>query len=113
MLSTIRAVFAVARVLLRERRDRALENLALRQQLALYERQRKRPKLQARHRVLWTLLSRYWPEWRRVLVVVRPETVVAWHRKGFRVFWAWKLRRTATGRPPKDARIRQRELHLG
>jgi hypothetical protein len=53
---------------------------------------RKRPKLTLDDRLLWVLLSRLWSDWRSVLAIVKPETVVAWHRAGFRLFWTWKVR---------------------
>jgi transposase InsO family protein len=62
-------------------------------------------------RLLWALLSRTWRGWRSVLHIVKPETVVAWHRRGFRLFWTWKSRRR-TGRPgvPADVRALIREV---
>jgi hypothetical protein len=60
----------------------------------------KRPKLTAADRFLWARLSRYWTGWRSALVIVKPETVIAWHRKGLRLFWTWKVRRGQPGRPP-------------
>ena len=59
----------------------------------------KRPKLTTADRFLWARLSRFWTGWRSALVIVKPETVIAWHRKGFRVFWNWKVRRGQPGRP--------------
>src|ERR1700758_155144 len=64
-------------------RDIALENLALRQQLAVFKRKCPRPRLRGIDRFFWVWLSRSWKDWHRALVIVRPETVVAWHRKGF------------------------------
>jgi hypothetical protein len=91
-------------------REIALENLALRQQLAVFKRQCPRPRLRSTDRLFWVWLSRTWKDWRRVLVIVRPETVVSWHRKGFRLFWAWISRR-------RHQRIAQgrltREVHHG
>jgi hypothetical protein len=57
-------------------------------------------------RWLWSLLSRMWTGWRTALVIVKPETVIVWHRRGFRLWWAWKSRRR-TGRPtvPADVRV--------
>ena len=52
---------------------------------------RKRPKLSSGDRFFWVYLSRIWSGWRSALVIVKPETVVAWHRKGFRLFWTWKV----------------------
>ena len=69
--------------------------LALRQQLAIYERKRKRPSIQAFDRLFWSVLARHWSDWRRVLVVVRPETVIGWHRKGFRLLWTRKSQRSS------------------
>jgi hypothetical protein len=65
-----------------------LENLALRHPVAVLQRSaRKRPKLTPADRLLWGWLSRLWSDWRSVLVIVKPETVVAWHRGGLRRFW--------------------------
>ena len=50
-------------------------------------------------RLLWVALSHIWHDWRSALAIVKPETVVAWHRAGFRVFWTWKVRRGQPGRP--------------
>ena len=60
-----------------------IEILALRHQLAVLQRQKKRVSLGAADRLLWVLVSRIWNQWRSALVVVKPETVIAWHRKGF------------------------------
>jgi hypothetical protein len=70
-----------------------LENLALRQQLAVGKARQPRPRLTALDRIFWVVLSRLWKSWRSSLQVVRPETVVGWHRQGFRRYWAWKSRR--------------------
>ena len=85
----------------------ALENLALRQQLAVLERSGKRPKLRQRDRVFWVLLSALWPDWRSALVIVKPETVLGWRRRGFRLCWCWKSRSRKAGRPPINAEIRK------
>ena len=66
------------------RRSLALENLALRQQLAVLQRSVKRPRLSNLDRGLWVLLRRFWTDWAKVLVIVKPDTVVRWHRAGFR-----------------------------
>ena len=81
-------------------RQLALENLALRHQIGVLQRPTtKRPKLTAWDRMLWVVLSRVWRDWRSALTMVQPETVVAWHRAGFRLFWTWKVRRGQPGRP--------------
>jgi putative transposase len=77
----------------------ALENAALRQQLAVYLRTSKRARLRASDRVFWVVLRRLWPDWARPLVIVKPETVIAWHRRGFRLFWRRKSRWGQIGRP--------------
>jgi hypothetical protein len=43
-------------------------------------------------RLLWVCLSRIWSDWRAALAIVQPDTVIAWHRKSFRLFWTWKTR---------------------
>ena len=83
-----------------------LENLALRQQLAALDRKRARPSLRMTERLFWVVLSRLWPGWREILVIVKPETVIGWHRKGFRRFWTWKSRRGKPGRPPVSSEVR-------
>src|SRR5215475_69372 len=82
-----------------------LENLALRHQLGVLRRSVKRPKLTSADRLLWAWLCEAWSDWR--LVVVKPETVIGWHRKGFRLFWTWKVGRGQPGRPPVSKEIRQ------
>jgi len=58
----------------------ATENLALRQQLAVFERTAKRPRLRRGDRIFWSWLSRAWPGWRSAVIIVKPETVIRWHR---------------------------------
>src|SRR5215475_2322557 len=84
-----------------------VENLALRHQLAVLRRSVKRPKLTSADRLLWAWLCEVWRDWRSFLVIVKPETVIGWHRKGFRLFWTWKVRRGQPGRPPVSKEIRQ------
>ena len=89
------------------RRELALENVALRQQLAVLRRSVKRPRLSKVDRVFWVLLRRIWTDWEGVLVIVKPETVVRWHRCGFRRYWTWKSRRRRPGRPGVAPEIRE------
>jgi hypothetical protein len=63
-----------------------IEILALRHPLAVLERRKKRVRLKAADRVLWVILARFSKQWRSALVIVKPETVIAWHRKGFRLY---------------------------
>src|SRR5437773_8774591 len=89
----------------RTRRELALENLALRQQLAVWKTCQPRPRLTEMDRIFWVVLSRLWKNWRSSLQVVRPETVVRRHRRGFRLYWAWKSRRRS-GRPAIGRELR-------
>ena len=89
------------------RRELALENVALRQQLAVLRRSVKRPRLSKVDRGFWVLLRRIWTDWESVLVIVKPETVIRWHRCGFRRYWTWKSRRRRPGRPSVAPEIRE------
>ena len=64
-------------------------------------------KLTSADRLLWTWLCEAWSDWRSALVIVKPETVIGWHRKGFRLFWTWKVRHGQLGRPQVSKEIRQ------
>ncbi len=99
-------IFIVPRSLLRSQAELAAENLALRQQLAILEHKSKRPRLRKRDRIFWTWLSRLWSNWRSVLVIVQPATVVRWHGQGFKLYWRWKSRAKKLGRPPIWREIR-------
>ena len=90
---------------IRTQRELALENLALRQQVAVWKVRQPRPQLTATDRLFWVVLSRLWKNWRSSLQVVRPETVVRWHRQGFRRYWAWKSRHRR-GRPAIGTEVR-------
>jgi len=92
------AVVVSLRVFFRSRADTALEILALRQQVAVLQRKRPRPRLNAGDRLFWTSLCRFWCRWPEVLLIVKPETVVGWHRAGFRLYWRWRSRARG-GRP--------------
>ena len=93
--------------LVRTRRDLALENLALRQHLVVLRRVRpKRVRLNTADRVLWAWLSSVWAHWADMLLIVRADTVVRWHRRGFRLFWRCKSSQRGPGRPPMSEEIR-------
>ena len=83
----------------KDRTQLALENIALRHQLAVYKRSVKRPRIADRDRIFWLAVMRMLREWREALVFVKPETAVRWHRQGFRYYWRWKSR-AKPGRPP-------------
>ncbi len=87
--------------------DLVLENLALRQQLSIYHHTLKRPKIRTQDRIFWVLFSKIWKEWRDALIVVKPETVILWHKKGFKLFWKFKPRKRGPGRPPFESKTRK------
>ena len=105
MLSILTALFTMGRDLLRPRADLLLEIAALREQVAVLQRQTKRPRLRREDRILWIWLSRHWRRWRSALVIVKPETVLRWHRDGYRRCW----RRRSQGRPGRP-RIPRRHI---
>ena len=92
--------------------DLALENLALRQQLAILIRSKKRPQIRTKDRLFWIMLHRFWSNCQEPLIVVKPETVIRWHRKGFKLFWKFKSRRKGPGRPPISPEIRDLILKM-
>ncbi len=82
----------------------ALEDMALRHRLAIQQRSVRRPRAHRWDRVLWVCLSHVWRHWRSSLIIVQPATVLAWHRRGFQLYWRWNSR-LAVGRPPITAEI--------
>jgi transposase InsO family protein len=104
----IPSLLALFRTVTQDRSDLVLENLALRQQLAVLQRNVKHPKLLPSDRLFWVVLSRTWKNWRSSMALVKPETVVRWHRQAFRLFWKLKSRPTKRGRP----RISSEIIHL-
>ena len=107
MFSRIAFILAWLRRLAASRSNLLIENLALRQQLAIFTAKRPRPRMGTADRFFWLTLLRFWPRWKEALVVIRPDTVVCWHRAGFRRFWTWKSRRRFVGRPSTKAEIRR------
>jgi putative transposase len=91
----------------RSRAALQIEVLALRHQLTVLQRSVKRPKLTAADRFLWAWLAEVCRDWRSMLIIVKPETVIGWHRKGFRLFWTWKVRRGQPGRPSVSPDVRE------
>ncbi len=87
MWLVFRYALAAVRAAARDRRELALENIALRHQVEVLTRSRHRPQLRSGDRLLWSWLSRVWPSWRRHLVIVQPDTVVRWHRTAWRRYW--------------------------
>ena len=89
------------------RSDVQLENLALRHQVAVLQRSARRPKLRPIDRWLWVVLSKIFDGWRNSLLIVKPKTVIAWHRTAFRKYWTWKSRPRRPGRPAVSHEIRK------
>ena len=100
------ALYLLLRCLIVPRMTLAAEILALRQQLTVYHRTVKRPQLRSRDRLFWVALSHLWKDWREVLVIVKPDTVIKWHRQGFQLYWRRKSRAHPVGRPQIDREIR-------
>ena len=86
-------LFSIVVLLFKNHSVIAMENLALRQQLSIYHRSKKRPKIRLRDRLFWILVSRYWKKWKDTLIIVKPETVIGWYHKEFKLFWTWKSRK--------------------
>ena len=99
-------LFSLLSGVLRSRASLQIENLALRHQLAVLRRTRHRPRIRSSDRIFWSWLSRLWPGWRDALVIVQPETVIAWRRQKFREYWTKLSRSGKPGRPsvPHDVR---------
>jgi len=106
MVSYFAGLFLFLNSFFRSRCNLGLEILALRQQLDVLNRKYPRPRLRTQDRLFWILLHRLWPGWKDALIVVKPETVVAWHRAGFRLFWRFRSRSKDRGRPTITAELR-------
>jgi len=106
MIRLLVALLPTLRSAMRSRRDLVVENLALRQQLATLV-SRQRPAIWLADRLFWILLLRFWRRWTETLTIVEPNTVVRWHRAGFRIYWNWLSRRgRRSGRPPLPREVR-------
>ena len=100
------ALIASVSASFRSRAALQLEILALRHQIGVLQRSVKRPKLTPADRLLWVWLATVWYDWKSRAFIMQASTVIGWHRKGFRLFWTWKIRRSRPGRPkvPKEVR---------
>src|ERR671918_973447 len=105
MITIVLHLLRLLPFLLGGRRQLALENLALRQQLAVYKRTTSRPKLRTTDRLFWAGLAKVWSGWRQALVIVSPATVLRWQRRRFRDYWTRISCRPTGGRSPVDAEI--------
>ena len=92
--------------LLRSHNEQAIVELALRHQLATYSQKQSKPKITQLDRVFWVALFRFWPRWKHSLVIVKPDTVVRWHRRGFKLYWRW-ISRKGPGRPSLPTEVRE------
>ena len=106
-LNTLHVLAAAVSATFKSRAVLQLENLALRHQLGVLQRSVKRPKLAPPDRLLWVWLCAVWSGWRSALLIVKPNTVIAWHRRSFRLFWTWKVRRGQPGRPAVPKHVRE------
>ena len=97
VITILESLVGALLIAFRSRAGLVVENLALRQQLAVLRRRRPRPQLRPIDRAFWVMLSRTWSRWSEALAIVKPTTVIAWHRRGFARFWTWKSR--SVGRP--------------
>jgi hypothetical protein len=112
MPTLLLAFAAFLRGFFRSRLSMQLEIVALRHQLAVYQRTTQQPRLRAGDRFLWSWLSRVWSGWRETLVLVQPQTVIAWRRRKFREHWARLPRPGRPGRAavPREVRALIRQM---
>jgi len=88
----------------RSRNEQAIVELTLRQQLATYSQKGRRPRITPADRGFWVFLSQVWPRWKEILVIVQLNTVVRWHRRGFRLYWR-SISKHGPGRPVIPAEV--------
>ena len=113
MIDTFALLAGAILRLFQSRRMLLLENLALRQQLAVLKRRHPRPRLSAFDKFLWVLARRFWSGWKQILIIVGPETVVRWHRSGFALYWRVISRaRRVTGRRRVSKEVRDLIFHM-
>lgn len=103
MWFVLRVLLAALRLVVRSRTDIVMESIALRYQLEVYRRPRRRVTVTDTDRRFWSTLARSWAGWRTAILLVHGDTVVRWHRTAWRRRWAWKSRRRGPGRPRIDS----------
>ena len=106
-MSILSLAIALLLSLTKSRHQLLLENLALRQQVTMLRQSVKRPRTTTADRLFWVLLSRHVDDWRQMLHCLHPDTVVRWHRQGFRLYWRWQSRGPKPGRPAVDTGLRK------
>ena len=108
MLRLLRLLFVLLVMSARSRRNLLLENLALRQQLGVLKQKHPQTRFAAPDKLFWVMLRRMWPGWQQTLILVQPETVVRWHRAGFKLYWTWLSRhRKRAGRRCVSRKLRE------
>ena len=108
MLGLLRLLFVLPTQFVCSRRDLLLENLALRQQLAVLRQRHPQLRFATPDKSFWVMLRRLWLGWKRALILVQPETVVRWHREGFKLYWRWiSRRRVRVGRKCVSRKLRE------
>lgn len=108
MFPLLQLFFGILPRVLRSRRALLLENLVLRQQLSVLKRRARKARVPTLDKLFWIAIQRFWPNWKRSLILVSPETVVRWHRAGFRIYWAWFSRhRICWGRKRISKELRE------
>jgi hypothetical protein len=108
MLRLLRFLVVCFIRIFRSRRNLLLENLAFRQQLVVMKQRYPRPQVSTSDKLFWVILRRLWPEWMHALILVQPETVVRWHRAGFKLYWTWlSQRRVRAGRKCVSKELRE------
>jgi len=105
MLNAIVVAVRFVILLVNGHKQVALENAALRQQLAVFKRDKKRPTLRGGDPVFWIALSKVWKNWKSALVMVRPETVISWQRNRFKRYWRQLSQAKGPGRPAVSSEI--------
>ena len=97
MQLSLRLLFLLLVRSVRSRHNLLLEILSLRQQLGVLKQKRPQPQFTISDKLFWVTLRRLWPRWKRALILVQPETVVRWHRAGFKLYWSWLSRHRERG----------------
>ncbi len=106
-MSILQLLLTFLGALFKSQRQLALENLALRQQVAMLRQSVKQPRARHADKLFWIFFSRHVDGWRTLLHGLHPDTVVRWHRQGFRLYWRWKSRGQKPGRPVTDIALRK------
>jgi len=108
MSRTLRLLFGILTRSLRSRHNLLLEILSLRQQLGVLKQKHPRPRFAVPDKLFWVILRRFWPGWKHALVLIQPDTVVRWHRAGFKLYWTWLSRhRKRAGRRGVSRELRE------